>query len=103
MNASILHPVRAGFNANILVAWIVAPRLKTSFGEYAAKQKSVSHCYERRTTNKWPYAFYTMIHGKDYKSCKSVIEKIVNKTNTKTYLEMSTLVEYKKERVIYYT
>ena len=54
---------RLGVTANALVVWRVPRNRVRKVGEFFSGFSEVTHCYERRTTQKWKYNVYTMIHG----------------------------------------
>ena len=101
--ASVLNPVKSGFKSNVMVAWAPGKKKKELLGNYASTIESVSHCYERPSNRKWPYSIYTMIHGQNSSECKKVIRDIVKHTGVNKYCELSTVKEFKKQRVIYYS
>ncbi|KMQ51898.1 transcriptional regulator AsnC family [Chitinispirillum alkaliphilum] len=100
--SAILHPVKAGYRANILVVWSVDQEHRDRFGSYAAAVPEVSHCYERLPNSGWPYSIYTMVHGCSADHCRGVIERIAREQKLEMYCELPTMKEYKKERVRYY-
>jgi DNA-binding Lrp family transcriptional regulator len=95
MGASIAHR-RAGFAANVMCAWRVAPEQAESFGAAAAGFDAVSHCYERATTPEWPYNVYVMIHGRTEADCESVVREIRERTGCGDYVELHSTEEFKK-------
>lgn len=100
--ASVLRPTKAGYGANVMVAWAPPPDRIEELGMYAATRKAITHSYQRPTSAKWPYSVYTMIHGKTMKDCRSVIADIKKATGVRAYRELRTLKEYKKVRVVYF-
>lgn len=100
--ASVLNPVKSGFKSNIMVAWAPVKKKKELLGKYVSTIQSISHCYERPSSRKWPYSIYTMIHGSNASECKKVINDIRKQTGVNKFNELATLKEFKKRRVIYY-
>ncbi|MFA6450520.1 MAG: AsnC family transcriptional regulator [bacterium] len=63
VGAFIAHR-RVGFSANGMAVWDVAEDRLEEAGAKMAERASVSHCYARPRSDRWPYRLYTMIHGK---------------------------------------
>jgi DNA-binding Lrp family transcriptional regulator len=100
--SAVLRHRQAGFKANAMVVWNVPGERLGEIGEFCADIDEVSHCYERPTFDDWPYALYTMIHGKEPSDCDRVIARIVDRFG---YLDRAILYstrEFKKERVKYF-
>jgi DNA-binding Lrp family transcriptional regulator len=100
--AAVLRQVKAGFAANVMVAWSPSAARKAALGTYAATLDLVSHCYERPVSRKWPYSIYTMIHGRSEGECAGVIAQIVKHTGVRRYCALKTVREFKKVRVSYF-
>ncbi|MDR2695237.1 MAG: Lrp/AsnC family transcriptional regulator, partial [Deltaproteobacteria bacterium] len=74
--ASIKHQ-KTGWTHNVMVAWRVGEAYADAAGEAAAKHPNISHCYYRPSPSPdWPYAFFTMIHGRSAGECRDVIESL---------------------------
>jgi DNA-binding Lrp family transcriptional regulator len=101
--ASVLRPRKAGFAANVMVAWAPPGNKVEELGNYAATLGAVTHTYQRPTSKKWPYSVYTMIHGRGMEKCRDVIAEIRRATGVRRYRELRTVKEYKKTRVAYFT
>lgn len=100
--ASVLRPVKAGFGANVMVAWAPRKQDLEKLGACAAAHKEISHCYQRPGSRKWPFSIYTMVHGKSQRECRGVVKSIVKATGVTRYRELTTVREYKKIRVVYF-
>jgi len=100
--ASVLRPVHAGFPANVLVVWAAEPDKIELLGKIAAGRNNVSHCYERPSSEQWPYSVYAMIHGRSIDECRAVIGEIERESGVTDYRLLPTIKEYKKVRVEYY-
>ena len=100
--AAVLDPVKAGYRANVLVAWIVPGSGKKLLGEVAAAVPVVSHCYERSVRDRWPYSIYTMIHGRTNRECEAVIKRIAAETGVNRYRRLKTVRCLKKSRIVYH-
>jgi DNA-binding Lrp family transcriptional regulator len=99
--ASIEHQ-NAGFTANSMVCWVVPQDRVDEVGQKMAKFKEVTHCYERKTSREWPrYNVFTMIHGNTNEQNKDTIARMSHDTGISEYEILSTVREFKKERVKY--
>ncbi len=98
--ASIEHQ-NAGFVANAMVCWIVPKARVGNVGREMAALSEVTHCYERKTNPLWPYNVFTMIHGKTNEDNEKTVKTISEETGIMKYAVLSTIREFKKERVRY--
>lgn len=98
--ASIRHR-KAGFVANVMVCWNVPSPMVEQAAEKMSSFKEVSHCYERRKDEKWPYNLFTMIHGKTKEDCTNSIRRISEESGIEEYRALFTVREIKKERIKY--
>jgi len=101
--AAVLRHNKAGFPANVMVAWAPPENLKDDLARYAVRQQKISHCYERPSLGKWPYSVYTMIHGKTMAECSRVIKTVSTQSGVKEFSLLPTVREFKKVRVQYYS
>jgi len=100
--ASIKHQ-KTGWTHNVMVAWRVDEALADAAGEIAAKHPNISHCYYRPTSAPdWPYAFFTMIHGRSAEECQDVIENLRRETVLDEYAALESLKELKKTSMTYF-
>ena len=99
--ASIEHQ-NAGFVANAMVCWEVPSNLVDEVGYKMAGFKEVTHCYERAVNSLWPrYNVFAMIHGNTDEQNKDTIARMSADTGISQYEMLSTVREFKKERVKY--
>lgn len=101
--AAILHHRRAGFMANAMGVWNVPPDQIDEMGSMMAKFKAVSHCYRRPTYPDWPYALFSMVHGKTEEECEKILETIAQETGIKDHQALYSTTEYKKTRMKYFS
>jgi DNA-binding Lrp family transcriptional regulator len=100
--ASIKHQ-RIGWTHNVMVAWRVDEALADAAGEIAAKCPNISHCYYRPSSAPdWPYAFFTMIHGRSAEECRDVIETLRREKVLDEYAALESLKELKKTSMSYF-
>ncbi len=100
--AAVLRHQNAGFTSNGMVCWKVPEERIRSVGEIAASFPQVSHCYQRPTYPDWPYNLFSMVHSRSDDKCRSIAEKISERTGVSEYEILFSTKEYKKERVRYF-
>jgi len=103
--AAILFHRRAGFSANGMGVWRVAPDDVAETGGRMAAVRGISHCYQRPTYEDWPYSVFTMAHGRSKEECDAVLQSIADEHDLhgadRAVLYSST--EFKKVRLRYFT
>jgi len=99
--ATIRHQ-KSGFEANAMVAWQVEEDRIEKVGRELASFREVSHCYWRPPNGDWPYNLYTMIHAKDEASCREIVRKMAEATETETYTVLFSRRELKKTSMEYF-
>ncbi|HEU4979196.1 MAG TPA: Lrp/AsnC family transcriptional regulator [Solirubrobacteraceae bacterium] len=102
--AAILFHRRAGFSANGMGVWKVAPEHVAAVGPRMAAFRGISHCYERPTYEDWPYSIFTMAHGRSKEECDAILDAIAEQmpeVQGRATLYSST--EFKKVRLLYFT
>lgn len=101
--AAILFHRRAGFSANGMGVWRVAPEDVRSVGPRMASFRGISHCYERPTYPDWPYSVFTMAHGRSKEECDAVLDAIAEQTGIAERATLYSSTEFKKVRLLYFT
>jgi DNA-binding Lrp family transcriptional regulator len=102
--AAVLRHRVAGFVANAMGVWKVPENEDADrYGMVMASFSSVSHCYRRPTYPDWPYALFTMVHGRTVDDCEQTLKAISQRTGLTEYLALYSSKEYKKTRVQYFT
>lgn len=99
--ATLRHQ-RSGFEANAMTAWQVEEDRIAEVGKKMASFSQVSHCYRRNPSTAWPYNLYTMIHAKDEASCREIVRKMAEATETETYTVLFSRRELKKTSMEYF-
>lgn len=100
--SAVLHHNRAGYASNAMVCWRVEPEQLDEVGRELAVDPSVSHCYERPASEKWPYSLYTMVHARSPEELESTIDRLAATASCER-LVLWTIKGYKKSRVLYFT
>jgi DNA-binding Lrp family transcriptional regulator len=101
--AAILYHRRAGFSANGMGVWKVPEAEILETGKRMASFRGVSHCYERPTYPDWPYAVFTMAHGRSKEECDAVLDSIAAATGITERATLYSSTEFKKVRMLYFT
>jgi DNA-binding Lrp family transcriptional regulator len=100
--SAVLRHREVGLSANAMGVWVVPLKQQDTFGQLAAQNPAVSHCYARPTYPDWPYSLFTMVHGTSRQQCESTLAAISAATGVKDYTWLYSTVEYKKVRVKYF-
>jgi DNA-binding Lrp family transcriptional regulator len=101
--AAILYHRRAGFSANGMGVWKVPPERVLEIGRQMAATRGISHCYERPTYPDWPYALFTMAHGRSKEECDAILDSIAEATGISERATLYSSTEFKKVRMLYFT
>ena len=83
-----------GVVANAMVVWVVSSNRIQEVAEYVSKFTEVTHCYERRTTLKWRYNLYMMIHGVERKAVSEFVKKLAKAVEVEDYLILFSIREF---------
>jgi DNA-binding Lrp family transcriptional regulator len=85
-----------GIVANAMIAWKAAPEDVERAGEILASVEEVTHCYERATTDDWPYNLYTMVHSRSREDCLVTAARLSRLSGMDDYRVLFSEFEYKK-------
>ena len=99
---TILRHHKAGFNANAMCAWNVPDEQAEEVGQVMAEFREASHVYQRPTYPDWPYALFTMLHGKSQEDLEQVAEAISKRVGITDYKLLYSTKEYKKTSMKYF-
>jgi DNA-binding Lrp family transcriptional regulator len=91
-----------GVRANAMIVWRAPEERMEELGFRLAESPEVSHCYARNPIAGFPYTLYSMIHGPDLESCRSVAERLAGRLGLDDYVLLVSLEEYKKTRLRYF-
>lgn len=98
---AVLNHHKVGLTANCMCVWSVPDKKVLKIAEIAKTEAMISHCYLRKSMPRWPYNFYTMIHGKTKSDCISLIKKIAKKTKVNEFCMLFTEKQFKKTSSLY--
>lgn len=101
--AALLNHRRAGFSANVMVAWDVEPARLEAAGRHLATLAAVTHCYERARFPDWPYGLFSMVHGRAREECLEVVARAHAVIVPRDVAALWTVREFKKTRLMLFT
>jgi DNA-binding Lrp family transcriptional regulator len=99
--AGVVDHHKLGFVANVLFCSEVAEERVVQAGERLARLGMVSHCYERRTVEDWPYNLFAMMHSKSMGEIQHAINRFVEAEGIELFELLPTVAELKKQPVRY--
>jgi DNA-binding Lrp family transcriptional regulator len=85
-----------GIVANAMIVWKVPARDVERVGAIFVSFEEVTHCYQRRTTQEWPYSLYTMVHGRSRDECCRIAGELSRASGVEEYEILFSEKEYKK-------
>jgi DNA-binding Lrp family transcriptional regulator len=85
-----------GIVANAMIVWRVPPEDVDRVGVIMASFEEVTHCYERPSSEKWPYNLYTVVHSSSRDECRKVAAEISRKSGISNYQVLFSEREFKK-------
>ena len=99
---AILRHQKAGFPHNAMVIWAVSQERIEFAGNALASFREVTHCYERTPPFARKYNLFTMVHFGEGNQ-ESVIQKLSQETGIKDFKVLTSIEEYKKSSMEYFT
>ena len=99
--ATIRHQ-KSGFEANVMVAWMVDEERMEEVGRKMAAFRQVSHCYRRNPNGDWPYNLYTMVHAQDKAACREIAREMARTAGVQDYALLFSQRELKKTSMRYF-
>jgi DNA-binding Lrp family transcriptional regulator len=97
--AAVIDYRQLGFNANVLFACEVPEENIIETGEHLASLQIVSHCYQRKTFDEWPYNLFAMLHAQNMDEIKEKVTEFSKTEKITSYQLLPTISELKKEPV----
>jgi len=93
---AIVNHFSLGLGGGAMVVWRVEPERVGAVGEVFAGFEEVSHAYERRTAENWPYNLYTMVHAAGAEETRRIVARMSSAANASDYRILDTKAELKK-------
>ena len=100
---SIVDHFKVGLSGGAMVAWRVEPERIEQVGTKLAGFKEVTHAYERKIAENWPFNLYTMIHGADIQEVEQIVKRMSKACGVSDYRILATQKELKKVPPTYVT
>ena len=100
---AIVNHFKVGLGGGAMVVWQVEPARTEEVGKILAGFEEVSHAYERRTYENWPYSLYTMVHGKSGEDVQQTVQRMSQTCGVSNYRILVTEKELKKVPPTYIT
>jgi DNA-binding Lrp family transcriptional regulator len=97
--AGVVDHRKLGFVANVLFACEVPQNRVIKVGRRLARFRIVSHCYERKTFQNWPYNLFAMIHSKGMDQIQRTVNKFTKDEGIKSFQLLPTAAELKKQTI----
>lgn len=100
---SIVDHFKVGLSGGAMVVWQVEPERIEQVGKILANFKEVTHAYERKTAENWPYNLYTMVHGAGMPEVEQTVGLMSLASRVSNYRILATKKELKKVPPTYIT
>ncbi len=100
---SIVDHFKVGISGGAMVAWRVEPDRVEQVGTKLAGFTQVTHAYERKIAENWPFNIYTMVHGADIKEVEQTVKGMSQACGVSDYRILPTQKELKKVPPTYIT
>jgi len=100
---SIVDHFKVGLSGGAMVTWQVEPERVEQVGTILANFKEVTHAYERKTSENWPYNLYTMVHGAGMPEVEQTVGLMSLACGVSNYRILATEKELKKVPPTYIT
>jgi len=97
--AAVLDHRKLGFVTNVLFVGEVPQDRIVEAGARLARFGTVSHCYERKTFEDWPYNLFAMMHGRSMEQIQHTIDKFIEAERIDSFSLLPTAAELKKQPV----
>ncbi len=99
--AAVVDHHKLGFVANVLFVAKVSPDRIVEAGNALARFGIVSHCYQRRSFENWPYNLFAMMHSRSMGEIQHVIDKFTQSQKIDSFELLPTAAELKKQPIKY--
>ncbi len=93
---AIVNHFKIGLTAGAMIAWQIEPERVVEVGQKMAGFEQISHVYQRRTKETWPYNLYTMLHAANAEDLQKIIDSIHKLKGICSYRVLQTEKELKK-------
>jgi siroheme decarboxylase len=101
ISAALRHQ-KSGYTNNAMVVLKTEAAMTETIGIELASSRLVSHCYERKAYERWPYNLYAMLHSRKENEIETFVEFIVKKYEIEAYEILYSVQELKKTSMVYF-
>lgn len=99
--SAVLKHRSAGYISNAMTTWKIDDNTDLDLFK---KEKAISHLYLRTVyPGRWEYPLFAMIHAKTDNELENIINGLSEKSGIKDYQVLTSLREFKKRRVRYFS
>lgn len=98
---AILRHQKSGFTNNAMAVFKTESSKTEMIGNELALSSLVSHCYERKSYEGWPYNLYAMLHSRADHEIEAFVESVVKKYGIDVYEILYSVRELKKTSMVY--
>jgi siroheme decarboxylase len=98
---AVLRHRQAGYVANAMVAWKVAPERADEVGQIIAGFVEISHCYLRQVPDTFAYSMFAMMHARNDQQLLELVDRVAERSGCQEYLVIRSLKEFKKASMRY--
>ena len=99
---AILRHQKSGYTNNAMVVFKTEATMTETIGKELALSSLVSHCYERKSYERWPYNLYAMLHSRKECEIEAFVESVVKKYGIDAWEILYSVKELKKTSMIYH-
>lgn len=92
----LLRHQKSGFILNAMVVWELPSELLSEAGKLLARQREVSHCYERVPSFENRFNLFSMLHLKEMASIEELVSLLAPKIGALDYRIFKSVRELKK-------
>jgi DNA-binding Lrp family transcriptional regulator len=91
---------RLGYTANAMVCFVVPGEDIEAAAEWLSQRPAVSHCYQRRVFDGWPYNLFAMKHGRRLGDLRTFAADAARRFGIAEWVLLPTEKEIKKQPVV---
>ncbi len=99
---AILRHQQSGYRANALAVFLVDAAAIDAVGQALAQSPLVSHSYERKAYDAWPYNLYAMLHSRDAQKIDAFVHGFAAAHGITRFEILDSQEELKKTSMTYY-
>ncbi|WP_053956553.1 winged helix-turn-helix transcriptional regulator [Inediibacterium massiliense] len=94
--APVLYHQNTEYKHHAMTAWKISESKMDKILYEMKKIQNISHIYERKINEDWPYNLFGMIHGREKEEIENIIEFLSKKMQVTEYTVLYTKQQWKK-------